>query len=51
MLARSRLWSRADWPDRATVPTLAEAIMVQARPAESAAEVRAFIEQHNTRLY
>jgi PPOX class probable FMN-dependent enzyme len=50
-IARSHLWSPDHWPERATVPTLAEAIMAHARPAESAADVRAFIEQHNSRLY
>jgi PPOX class probable FMN-dependent enzyme len=50
-ITRSRLWSPDHWPDRVTVPTLAEAIMAHARPAESAADVRAFIEEHNTRLY
>ena len=50
-IARSHLWSPNQWPERVTVPTLAEAIMAHARPAESAADVRAFIEEHNTRLY
>jgi uncharacterized protein len=50
-IARSHLWSPDHWPERATVPTLAEAIMAHARPAESAADVRAFIEKHNSRLY
>jgi PPOX class probable FMN-dependent enzyme len=50
-MVRSRLWMPDHWPDRATVPTLADAIMVHARPAESAAEVRAFIKEHNTHLY
>ena len=50
-IARSHLWSPDHWPERVTVPTLAEAIMAHARPAESAADVRAFIEEHNTRLY
>jgi PPOX class probable FMN-dependent enzyme len=49
-IARSRLWIPAQWPDTA-VPTLADAIMAHARPTESAAEVRAFIEEHNARLY
>ena len=50
-IMRARLWMPDHWPDRAAVPTLAEAIMAHARPAESAAEVRAFIEEHNTLLY
>jgi PPOX class probable FMN-dependent enzyme len=50
-IARSRLWLPEHWPDRARVPTLAEAIMAHARPAESAEEVKAFINQHNAHLY
>lgn len=50
-MVRSRLWSPDQWPDRATVPSLAEAIMAHARPTDSAAEVRAFIAEHNARLY
>lgn len=50
-IVRSRLWAPDQWPDRTTVPTLAEAIMAHARPAESAAEVRVFVERHNARLY
>jgi hypothetical protein len=33
------------------VPTLAEAIVAHARPPESAADVRAFIDEHNKDLY
>jgi len=50
-IVRSRFWSPEHWPDRATIPTLAEAIMAHARPAESASDVRAFIEEHNAQLY
>ena len=50
-IVRSRLWMPEHWPDSTNVPTLAEAVMAHARPAESAAQVRAFIEEHNTRLY
>jgi PPOX class probable FMN-dependent enzyme len=50
-IVRSRLWSPDHWSDRATVPTLADAIMAHARPAETVAEVSAFIAEHNARLY
>jgi PPOX class probable FMN-dependent enzyme len=50
-IVRSRLWLPEHWPDRARVPTLAEAIMAHARPAESAEEVKAFINHHNAHLY
>jgi len=33
------------------VPTLAEAIMAHAKPAETDAEVRAIIDDHNAHLY
>jgi uncharacterized protein len=50
-IVRSRLWAPEEWPDRSNVPTLAEAIMAHAKPAESHAEVRAFIDAHNAHLY
>jgi uncharacterized protein len=50
-VVRSRLWMPEQWPDRSNVPTLAEAIMAHAKPAETAAEVRAIIDDHNARLY
>jgi uncharacterized protein len=50
-IVRSSLWTPDHWPDRAGVPALADAIMAHARPVESAAEVRAFIEAHNAHLY
>lgn len=50
-IVRAQLWSPEHWPDRTMVPTLAEAIMAHARPTESAADVRAFIESHNSHLY
>lgn len=50
-ITRSRLWIPEHWPDRSNVPTLAEAVMAHAKPAETAAEVRAFIDDHNTHLY
>lgn len=50
-IARAKLWSPEHWPDRTTVPTLAEAIVAHAQPAESAADVRAYIDEHNKDLY
>ncbi|AMN44077.1 MSMEG_1061 family FMN-dependent PPOX-type flavoprotein [Rhodoplanes sp. Z2-YC6860] len=50
-IVRSRLWIPGEWPDRSDVPALAEAIMAHAKPAETAAEVRAIIDDHNTHLY
>jgi PPOX class probable FMN-dependent enzyme len=50
-ITRSRLWIPEHWPDRSSVPTLAEAVVAHAKPAETAAEVRAFIDDHNTPLY
>lgn len=50
-IVRAQLWSPEHWPDRTMVPTLAEAIVAHARPAESAADVRAFIDEHNKDLY
>jgi hypothetical protein len=48
---RSRLWIPEHWPDRSNVPALAEAIVAHAKPAETAAEVRAIIDDHNAHLY
>jgi PPOX class probable FMN-dependent enzyme len=50
-IARSRLWSPDHWPDRANVPSLAEAIVAHATPPETVAQVQAAIDDHNTRLY
>jgi uncharacterized protein len=50
-VVRSRLWTPEHWPDRSNVPTLAEAIMAHAKPPETAAEVRAIIDDHNADLY
>ena len=50
-VARSRLWMPEHWPDRANVPTLAEAIMAHARPSETLQEVSVSIDAHNARLY
>jgi predicted pyridoxine 5'-phosphate oxidase superfamily flavin-nucleotide-binding protein len=50
-VVRSRLWTPGQWPDRSNVPSLAEAIVAHAKPAETAAEVRAIIDDHNAHLY
>jgi hypothetical protein len=50
-VARSNLWVPEHWPDRSNVPTLAEAVVAHAKPTETAAEVRAIIDDHNARLY
>ena len=50
-MLRSRLWQPQDWPDRTTVPSLAEAIVVHAVPPETPDEVRAIVDEANARLY
>lgn len=50
-VVRAQLWNPEHWPDRSNVPTLAEAIMAHAKPAETDAEIRAIIDDHNARLY
>jgi PPOX class probable FMN-dependent enzyme len=50
-VARSKLWSPEHWPDRSNVPSLAEGIIAHAKPSETLAEVQAFIEKHDLRLY
>lgn len=50
-MARSRLWSPEHWPDRTSIPSLAEAIVAHARPPETLAEVQAVIDDGNRRLY
>ena len=50
-VARSHLWVPEYWPDRSNVPTLAEAVVAHAKPIETAAEVRASIDDHNAHLY
>lgn len=50
-VVRAQLWHPEHWPDRSNVPTLAEAIMAHAKPAETDVEVRAIIDDHNARLY
>jgi PPOX class probable FMN-dependent enzyme len=50
-IARSKLWSPDRWPDRANVPSLAEALVAHAVPSQTVAEVEAAIGDQNTRLY
>jgi PPOX class probable FMN-dependent enzyme len=50
-IARSRIWSPDLWPDRANVPSLAEALVAHAVPSQTVAEVQAAIADHNARLY
>jgi uncharacterized protein len=48
---RSGLWSPEHWPDRADVPSLAEAIVAHAKPSETVTEVQAIIDDSAARLY
>jgi uncharacterized protein len=50
-ILRSKMWDAACWPDRSDVPSLAEAIVAHAKPAETVAEVQAFITEHDRQLY
>jgi PPOX class probable FMN-dependent enzyme len=50
-LVRSRLWDPEGWPDCSAVPTLAEAIIAQAKPAETAAEINAIVAKSDAHLY
>jgi uncharacterized protein len=50
-IIRSRLWDPERWPDCSGVPTLAEAIMAHARPAETAAEIEAIVAKSDALLY
>jgi uncharacterized protein len=50
-VARSGLWIAERWPDRSNVPTLAEAIVTHARPAETISDVQAIIDESNACLY
>jgi PPOX class probable FMN-dependent enzyme len=50
-VTRARLWMPEYWPNLSNVPTLAEAIMAHAKPMQTAAEVRAIIDDHNAHLY
>jgi PPOX class probable FMN-dependent enzyme len=48
---RSNLWRPEQWPDRSSVPSLAEAIVNHARCSETVAEVQSLIEDGTKRLY
>jgi uncharacterized protein len=50
-VVRSGLWVPERWPDRSQVPTLAEAIVTHARPAETIDDLQAIIDDSNARLY
>jgi PPOX class probable FMN-dependent enzyme len=50
-MLRSKIWDAASWPDRSDVPSLAEAIVAHAKPAETVADVQAFITAHDKQLY
>jgi PPOX class probable FMN-dependent enzyme len=49
---RSRLWEPAHWPDRSSVPTLAQGMVTHGSLSESVAEMQALIDKDGaTRLY
>lgn len=49
---RSRLWEPNHWPDRSSVPTLAEGMVTHGSLSESVAEMQALIDKDGaTRLY
>jgi uncharacterized protein len=51
-IIRSGLWKPDQWPDRSSVPTLAEAMIVHGSLSESMTEIEAVLENSNThRLY
>lgn len=50
-IIRSNLWAPEAWPDRAGVPTLAEAIFAHAKPPESLAEIESIVADSDARLY
>ena len=51
-MIRSRLWAQERWPDRANVPTLAEAMVAHGALSQSIAEVQGVIDKSNAhRLY
>jgi PPOX class probable FMN-dependent enzyme len=50
-MIRSKLWAAEFWPDRANVPSLAEAIVAHAKPPETVAELQEFITRHDRHLY
>jgi uncharacterized protein len=51
-IVRSRLWKPEEWPDRANVPTLAEAMVAHGALSESIPEMQAIIDNDGAkRLY
>jgi PPOX class probable FMN-dependent enzyme len=50
-ILRSKLWNPEDWPRRSNVPSLAEAIVMHAKPSETVAEVQAIIDEGSAHLY
>jgi PPOX class probable FMN-dependent enzyme len=50
-VVRSGLWHPETWPDRSGVPTLAEAIIAHAKPAETASEIEAIVANSDAQLY
>jgi PPOX class probable FMN-dependent enzyme len=51
-MLRSRLWDPASWPEVADLPTHAQCLLDQAKPAQSLEEVEASVrESYMTRLY
>ncbi len=48
---RSKLWSPEHWPDRSSLPSLAEAIVTHAKSGETVAEVQAVIDHGIAHLY
>lgn len=50
-LVRSGLWNSERWPDCSAVPTLAEAIIAHAKPAETAAEIEVIVATSDAQLY
>ncbi|HEY7551346.1 MAG TPA: MSMEG_1061 family FMN-dependent PPOX-type flavoprotein, partial [Hyphomicrobiaceae bacterium] len=51
-IVRSRLWKHDQWPDRTSVPTLAEAMVTHGALSETQTEMQAIIDNDGaTRLY
>ena len=50
-MIRSKLWSPDHWPDRSSVPSLAEAIVAHAGSSETITQVQAVIDEGIARLY
>ena len=48
---RSKLWQPDQWPDRSSVPTLAEQLVTHGHLSDTVPEMQAIIEASNKRLY